>query len=659
MKLHKIILGTLLCTAFLSACKDDEETIPTGITTDLEEIAIGPEGGLEQISLLSDGDWVAGTSRPWVAVSPANGLGSAECKFAIDSTLESTARIAQVRFMQNNGESKIVTITQMGFGKQILLKEPEVEIKNSDIYKNRFFEATITTNVDFKIDESKLEYAFVEEDEMSGAEKTEWESERANWITMPAAEKLEVNLDRKARPRTIKVNFRWEMNTAPYTRIAKIHLVPRNPEDQLVDAEGNPTGEVVLTVKQKPALKITDDRAGDSLAVITINEKAQGMMEFNTSENMRNWDYLTLWEATDKDLPEKEAIGRVRSVKFMLIDLKDGESLPKEIRHLKYLENFTIQSNPNSQLRNVSLGEEICGLKYLKYLTVFAYGMCELPENFASLGKSLVTLSLESNNFATLSMLTDVINQKNFPKLTRIGFGMNRRNDVLKNLTQISGGKYNDKPVGMYINFNRDAEEKAALMELLTWDNLLELSLSYNFIEGHLPSDAEMEAELTRRGKAVHYNENDFFTKEELENTPSLFTEKLSKDTCQWLTSDREVTFIERNGTEVPVIGQQVLRVLPRMRAFSINLNFLNGKLPNWILFHPYFAEWFPETFIFGQELAGKNSAGEKIGFTNIDPDSFDFTYYYGDKDPGKEMIVPGVAYPLYYRRYVANTTWE
>lgn len=659
MNLYKIILGTVFCSAILSACKDDEENIPSGITTDLEDITIGPEGGIEHISLLSDAEWVAGTSRPWIAVSPANGLGSTECNFAIDSTLESTSRMAQVRFMQNNGESKIITITQMGFGKQILLKEPEVEVKNSDIYKKRVFETTITTNVDFKIDESKLEYAFAEESEMSAEEKAEWESERANWITLPGEDKLEVNLDRKSRPRTIKVNFRWEMNTAPYTRIAKIHLIPRNSEDQLVDAEGNPTGAVVLTVKQKPALKITDDRAGDSLAVITINEKSQGMMEFNTSENMRNWDYLTLWEATDKDLPEKEAVGRVRSVKFMLIDLKDGEALPKEIRHLKYLEDFTIQSNPNSQLRNVSLGEEICGLKYLKHLTVFAYGMHELPENFAALGSSLETLSLESNNFSSLSMLTDVINQKNFPKLKRIGFGMNRRNDVLKDLTQISGGNYNGRPVGMYINFNRDAEEKAALMELLTWDELLELSLSYNFIEGHLPTDAEMESELIRRGKAVHYSDNDFFTKEELENTPSLYAEKLSKDTCQWLTSDREVSFIERNGTAVPVTGQQVLRVLPRMRAFSINLNFLNGTLPNWILFHPYFAEWFPETFIFGQELAGKNSAGEKVGFTNIDPDSFDYTYYYGDQDPGKEMIVPGVAYPLYYRRYVANTTWN
>lgn len=36
----------------------------------------------------------------------------------------------------NGGESKLVTVTQFGFGKQIIVREPEVEIPSSDTHKN-------------------------------------------------------------------------------------------------------------------------------------------------------------------------------------------------------------------------------------------------------------------------------------------------------------------------------------------------------------------------------------------------------------------------------------------------------------------------------------------------------------------------------------------
>ena len=34
--------------------------------------------------------------------------------------------------------------------------------------------------------------------------------------------------------------------------------------------------------------------------------------------------------------------------------------------------------------------------------------------------------------------------------------------------------------------------------------------------------------------------------------------------------------------------------------------------------------------------------------------ENFSLGYYYGTSDPGTEWNVPGVAYPLYYRAYVA-----
>ena len=86
---YKIIPGVILFMGLAGACKDDDSTsIPGGIAVDKEEITIGPEGGTEQIAVTSYSNWVAGASKPWIFVSPANGSSSAECQLAIDSTLE-------------------------------------------------------------------------------------------------------------------------------------------------------------------------------------------------------------------------------------------------------------------------------------------------------------------------------------------------------------------------------------------------------------------------------------------------------------------------------------------------------------------------------------------------------------------------------------------
>lgn len=656
--LHKVIAGLVLCTGCITSCKDDNKTeLPGGLLTDKEEIAIGPEGGLEKIAVLSDISWVAGASKPWIAVSPANGLGAAECQLAIDSTLENTARTAQIRFSSEQAGQKLITVTQFGFGKQILLNETDVEIENSARYEKRTFEMVVSTNINFKI--GSVEYAFdgIQSDE----EKAEYESERTGWLTQPRQDDLAVDLDRKARPRTVKANFRWEMNTAPFVRVAKIHLVPMDPaNDQLVDDNGNPIEDVVLTVRQKPALKIEDNRAGDSLAVITINEKVQSMIKFETSENMQNWENVTLWEATDKDLPCEEAVGRIRSVNFVMIDMKEGESLPKEVRYLKYLESFSIRSNANSQIRDIHLGEEICELKHLKELVLYSYGITSLPANFAKLGGAtnegyagLKSLSLSATNFATLSTITKVVNKENFPYLTSLALNGSRRTDSLSDLTLVQGGKYNGRPIGLFVNVSRGSE-RDALLSLLLWENLQSLTLAYNFIEGELPTDEEMETALERAGRPTHYTSDDFSTEK------ADYLDKLVGDTCRWLlTDDNPVTFTATDETTETVTGQEIPRVLPKTRYLSINLNFLTGKLPNWVLFHPYFVEWYPEIGFFIQQERGKNSAGESVGFSNIDADNFDFTYYYGAEDPGSNTTVSGVAYPLYYRRFVANSSTE
>ena len=660
--MNKLTLGIVLAAGLFTACSDkDDVDIPGGLALDKEEIAIGPQGGTEQIAIAASQDWVANTSEPWLMLSPANGVGSVEGTIKVDSTLSNTLRSTELSFQGANGQSRKLTITQFGYGKQIFLKDPVVEIENSDSYDKRAFESLISANVECKI--GKIEYSF--EGDLTDAEKAENESEREGWLLNSKDEdkltgtNLGIVLDRKARPRSVKFKFRWAMNVVPAVRVAKVHLVPVKAEDQLVDAAGKPIDDVILTVRQKAAPKIEDNRAGDSLSVIMINQKLGSIATFDSSDNMRNWSGVTLWEATDafvKDHPE--ALGRVRSVKFSMFNLKSGETLPKEVGNLKFLESFSVAANENNQIREVKLGDEICSLKYLKNLTVQAYGLTQLPTNFVNLGKSLETLNLVSNNFNKLSDITNIVNEKNFPKLRNLILYAQRRTDVVTNIASLGGKNasdvyvYNNYPIGLYGKVSAGAPDRQALLKLLTWDKLNTLELSYCFLEGELPTDDEMTEALEAAGKATRYSKSDFSTNK------ADYLDKLVGDTCKWLLSGKvnPVTCKHKDGSVVyeDVYPLQVPRVLPNCRQLSLNLNFLTGAVPKWILYHPHLVEWTPSIMIFNQQPKGKNSDGAAVGFSNMTEDSYSYDYYYGTKDPGSKWEVTGVAYPLYYRKYVA-----
>lgn len=660
--MNKLTLGIVLAAGLFTACSDkDDVDIPGGLALDKEEIAIGPQGGTEQIAIAASQDWVANTSEPWLMLSPANGVGSVEGTIKVDSTLSNTLRSTELSFQGANGQSCKLTITQFGYGKQIFLKDPVVEIENSDSYDKRAFESLISANVECKI--GKIEYSF--EGDMTDAEKAENKSEREGWLLNSKDEdkltgtNLGIKLDRKYRPRTVNFKFRWAMNVVPAVRVAKVHLVPVKAEDQLVDADGKPIDDVILTVRQKAAPKIEDNRAGDSLSVIMINQKLGSIATFDSSDNMRNWSGVTLWEATDafvKDHPE--ALGRVRSVKFSMFNLKSGETLPKEVGNLKFLESFSVAANENNQIREVNLGDEICSLKYLKNLTVQAYGLTQLPSNFVNLGKSLETLNLVSNNFNKLSDITNIVNEKNFPKLRNLILYAQRRTDVVTNIASLGEMNasgvyvYNNYPIGLYGKVNAGTADRQALLKLLTWDKLNTLELSYCFLEGELPTDEEMTEALEAAGKATRYSRSDFSTNKED------YLDKLVGDTCKWLLSgwDNHVTCKHKDGSVVyeDVYPLQVPRVLPNCRQLSLNLNFLTGAVPKWILYHPHLVEWTPSIMIFNQQPKGKNSDGAAVGFSNMTEDSYSYDYYYGTSDPGNKWEVSGVAYPLYYRKYVA-----
>lgn len=654
-----LVLGAGLMTA---SCSDsDDVDIPGGLAIDKEQIEIAAEGGSEQLAIAASQNWVANVDEPWLMLTPANGVGSTTATVVVDSTLMNGRRTTDIVFIGDNGQRRTVSVKQFGYGKQIDIKEPTVEIENSESYDKRAFKSLISANVECKI--GKIEYSF--EGDMTDAEKAENESEREGWLLNSKDEdkltgtNLGIVLDRKARPRSVKFKFRWAMNVVPAVRVAKVHLVPVKAEDQLVDADGKPIDDVILTVRQKAAPKIEDNRAGDSLSVIMINQKLGSIATFDSSDNMRNWSGVTLWEATDafvKDHPE--ALGRVRSVKFSMFNLKSGETLPKEVGNLKFLESFSVAANENNQIREVNLGDEICSLKYLKNLTVQAYGLTQLPANFVNLGKSLETLNLVSNNFNKLSDITNIVNEKNFPKLRNLILYAQRRTDVVINLASLGEKNaagvyvYNNYPIGLYGKVNAGSADRQALLKLLTWDKLNTLELSYCFLEGELPTDDEMTEALEAAGKATRYSKSDFSTNK------ADYLDKLVGDTCKWLLSgwDNHVTCKHKDGSVVSedVYPLQVPRVLPNCRQLSLNLNFFTGKVPNWILFHPHLVEWNAPTRIFNQQPKGKNSDGAAVGFSNMTEDSYSYDYYYGTKDPGSKWEVPGVAYPLYYRKYVA-----
>ena len=654
-----LVLGAGLMTA---SCSDNDDVeIPGGLAIDKEQIEIGVEGGSEQLAIAASQNWVANVDEPWLMLTPANGVGSTTANVVADSTLMNGRRTTVIAFIGDNGQRRTVSVVQFGYGKQIDIKEPTVEIENSESYDKRAFESLISANVECKI--GKIEYSF--EGDMTDAEKAENEKEREGWLLNSKDEdkltgtNLGIVLDRKARPRSVKFKFRWAMNVVPAVRVAKVHLVPVKAEDQLVDADGKPTDDVILTVRQKAALKIEDNRAGDSLSVIMINQKLGSLATFETSDNMRNWSGVTLWEATDafvKDHPE--ALGRVRSVKFSMFNLKSGETLPKEVGNLKFLESFSVAANENNQIREVKLGEEICSLKYLKNLTVQAYGLTQLPASFKNLGSSLETLNLVSNNFNKLSDITNIVNEKNFPKLRNLVLYAQRRTDVVTNIASLGEMNasgvyvYNNYPIGLYGKVNAGSADRQALLKLLTWDKLNTLELSYCFLEGELPTDEEMTDALEAAGKATRYSKSDFSTNKED------YLDKLVGDTCKWLLSgwDNPVTCKHKDGSVVceDVYPLNVPRVLPNCRQLSLNLNFFTGKVPNWILFHPHLVEWNAPTMVFNQQPKGKNSDGAAVGFSNMTEDSYSYDYYYGTSDPGSKWEVPGVAYPLYYRKYVA-----
>ena len=232
-----------------------------------------------------------------------------------------------------------------------------------------------------------------------------------------------------------------------------------------------------------------------------------------------------------------------------------------------------------------------------------------LPDDFKELGKTLETLDLSSNNFEyKLDKYPNydfnknglgVINYTNFDKLKKLRLNKITRYDTTRDLSQVA----ESDSVGFrwrtgYGTFEKEPTQKINedyFKMLLQWENLEELSLALNLLEGKLPSDEEL----------LELDDIDPYKLSDLEKM-AYYPDTIKLDHAKrYLLADDAGTH------------KAAPRVWPKMKSLSLNLNFLTGHLPKWILYHPYLTYWNPFSMIFTQETGAKNSDGEEAGFDN------------------------------------------
>ena len=528
--------------------------------SDRRTIEVGASGGVEKVRISSNDEWVAsvgfqqegdeneGAPNPWITVSPANGRGSVTCDFIIDSALKTKPRqaIVKIHNIATNEEQRI-TVKQEGYTYNLEVDTESVEVKKFAEYGKRYFDVSVKTNFDFEVEIPR---------------------EQQFWISREPASNLseayQLNLNRGVRPREVKVRFNWKINNSDKVRLADINFVPKANIEAQCDK---------LSVSQEAAEKIIPDtRAGDSLSLLNIAATMQCWTQYDTSTTMDTWNGVTLWEKRMEGC-RPEWVGRVKRVEIFLCNSFEG--LPYEIRYLTAAEEIYIFSNENSMLKSINLGEDILALTNLKRLTVGAFGLTELPENFYF--ENLEYLDLGSNNF---QRVPEQINPQNLPKLRALVLNAQQRHAV----SDLSNTVHDMEKIGGLI-----AEEKFP-ERLLTW-GLDTLVLSVNYLHGELPSFEGRD------------------------------------DIPTW--SEAEVIAADTLPREL--IGTP--KIMPTTKTFRINHNRLSGEAPKWLLMHPALDWWMPFSLVFPQE--GRDAQGTRAGFTNEPPSLVD---YYKNWYPNKKL---------------------
>ena len=427
-----IFLAAALIAVGCQTTKCDETFTTEGIEFDVEAV-----GGTVSRTITSSSRWIASTDNAWITVSPANGRGTTECNFIIDSALTTTARRGVVRIQNlDTWEEKEIVINQSGFDYTLEIENSQVELANYDRLDSRYFDIRIKTNIDFEVAIP----------------------DNAGWL---GSERHNLDLNRGARPRSTTVRFKWDINTTDRERLAQVVFRPK--------ADVTLARQDCLNVTQQAAEPIIpDSRAGDSVALLSISRTLQTMAAWDASQPMTMWDNVVLWDQSMEGCtPEKE--GRVRKAQFYFFNIK--EQLPYEVRYLTAADELYFFGNTNTFLLSLDLGDDIAELTQLKRLTLGSYGLVSLPQSLSAL-KNLEHLNIGSNNFQTIP---SVLTKENFPKLRTLILNANQRSPIsdLSNTIRTDLGGFMDEP-----SFPE---------HLLKWD-LDTLVLSVNYLQGQLPT---------------------------------------------------------------------------------------------------------------------------------------------------------------------------
>lgn len=425
----------LLAALLFSNCQTDKSD--NAFTTEGIEFDVEAVGGTVRRTITSSNRWIASTDNAWITVSPANGKGTTECNFIIDSALTTTARRGVVRIQNiDTWQEKEIVINQKGFDYTIEVESSDVEIANYDRLESRYFDVTVKSNVEFEVNVP----------------------DNAGWLN---SERYTLDLNRGARPRTTSIRFKWDINSTDRERLAKVTFRPKS--------DVTLARQDVLNVSQQAAEPIVPDtRQGDSVALLSISRTLQTMVSWDASQSMDMWSNVVLWdESMEGCTPEK--VGRVRKAEFYFFNIK--EPLPYEVRYLTAAEELYFFGNTNTFLLNLEIGDDIANLTQLKRLTVGSYGLIDLPQSFSAL-KNLEHLNICSNNFQTVPK---VLTKENFPKLRTLILNANQRSSIsdLSNTIRTDLGGFMDEP-----KFPE---------HLLKWD-LDTLILSVNYLQGELPT---------------------------------------------------------------------------------------------------------------------------------------------------------------------------
>ena len=440
MNMRKNIYRFALVCASALAVFSCKEPAPVDFNLDTDLIEIGPAGGVKTINVSSEDNWIATVQEPWLTISPANGVGSIECRVIIDSALAVTQREAVVRIEnQVTKDRKDFKVKQNGFDYQIVLDEPEVNIASYASLEERKFDVKVKTNVPFEVVLPE------------GAEE---------WLTYSMSE---LKLDRGARPREVAVKFNWNINFNPAQRNAVVKFNPLNQEI-------TPALKDDLNIRQDAAEEIEIGVKGDSLALIAINRALGCWTEWDTSEKLEFWDGVELWQSGENK-------GRVKKAEFFMFGTKEG--IPFQVKYLTAADELYFFSNTNTFLYSLDPGEHICELTQLRKLTIGSYGLTTLPDSFKKL-KNLEYLDLSSNNFQSVP---EVLTPENFPKLTALILNACQRYNIydLSNTNKTNFG-------GLFDETEEDKDgNKIFPKRLLRWDSLDTLRLSVNYLEGVIP----------------------------------------------------------------------------------------------------------------------------------------------------------------------------